>query len=158
MATTGGTRIKFQYGPTSAEVEAYSPPYLFRGVRPRLSQLSDPTPARGATLRMRVFPATQLTRVVLMGLQSTTHWVDCGIPRRLELAVAQSGAFAEVTLPSDPDLLPLGWYMLFGMVDDIPSEGRIVRVMPARADVPTVTPSSTLGTERGVYLPFAKRP
>ena len=67
---------------------------------------------------------------VLMGLQSTTHWVDAGIPRRLVLPVSQVGTQASVTLPADPNLLPLGWYMLFGMVDDIPSVGRILRVDP----------------------------
>jgi len=128
VATTGGTRIKFQYGPTSADVEAYSPPYLFRGVRPRISELSDASPERGSTIRLRVFPATRLTSVVLMGMQSTTHWVDCGIPRRLVLPVMQSGSWAWVALPSDANLLPLGWYMLFGMVDDIPSEALTLRV------------------------------
>lgn len=128
VLTTGGTRIKFQYGPTDANVEAYRPPYLFRGVRPRIANLSDPTPARGATLRFDVFPGTRLTAAVLMGVQSTTHWVEGGIPRRLVLGVAQSGAQASVTLPSDPVRLPLGWYLLFAMVDDIPSEALFLRV------------------------------
>jgi hypothetical protein len=35
-----------------------------------------------------------------------------------------------VTLPSDPDLLPVGWYMLFEMVDDIPSDALVLRVDP----------------------------
>ncbi len=130
VATTGGTKIKFQYGPTSADVEAYSPPYLFRGVRPELSALSDASPVRGSVLRFRVYPATKLTHVVLMGLQSTTHWVDCGIPRRLVLPVQQAGTHAWLTLPSDPELLPLGWYFLFGMVDDIPSVAVSLRVDP----------------------------
>lgn len=128
VATTGGTRIKFQFGPTTADIEAYSPPYLFRGVRPELWNLSNAAPSRGETLSFDIFPATQLTSVVLMGMQSTTHWVDAGIPRRLELQVQQAGAHASVTLPTDSGLLPLGWYMLFGMVDDIPSEALIVRV------------------------------
>jgi hypothetical protein len=130
VLTTGGTRIKFQYGPTSADIEAYSPPYLFRGVRPQLSNLSDPSPARGQTIRFRVFPATKLTSVVLMGTQSTTHWVDGGIPRRLVLPVSQPASLAEVRIPLAPNLAPLGWYMLFGMVDDIPSKALILRVDP----------------------------
>jgi galactose oxidase-like protein/carboxypeptidase family protein len=130
VLTTGGTTIKFQVGPTSADIDAYSPPYLFRGVRPGLSSLSDHQPSRGEVLSFDVFPATRLTRVVLMGVQSTTHWVDGGIPRRLELAVQQSGRRASCTLPADPNLLPLGWYMLFGMVDDIPSEALFMRVGP----------------------------
>ena len=130
VLTTGGTRIKFQYGPTSADIEGYSPPYLFRGVRPQLSSLSDASPARGQAVRFRVFPATRLTSVVLMGTQTTTHWVDGGIPRRLVLPVSQVGSLAEVTMPLDPNLAPLGWYMLFGMVDDIPSEALIFRIDP----------------------------
>jgi hypothetical protein len=130
VVTTGGTEIKFQYGPTSADIEAFSPPYLARGVRPQISQLSDSAPRRGRSVKCRVFPATKLTRVVMMGLQSTTHWVDGGIPRRLELPVFQAGSFARFTLPKDPNVLPLGWYMVFGMVDDIPSPALIVRVDP----------------------------
>jgi hypothetical protein len=128
VATTGGTRIKFQYGPTTDEIEAYRPPYLFRGVRPRLDELSDSTPARGETVSMRVFPDTRLTGFVLMGMQSTTHWVDGGVPRRLELPADQLGSLARMTLPTDPDLLPEGWYLLFGMVDDIPSVALSLRV------------------------------
>lgn len=130
VLTTGGATIKFQYGPTSADIEAWSPPYLFRGVRPELSQISDTSPSRGQTVQFQVFPSTRLTSVVLMGVQSTTHWVDGGIPRRLELPVSQTNQTAQVTLPLDPNVVPLGWYMLFGMVDDIPSVGLILRVDP----------------------------
>jgi hypothetical protein len=130
VVTTGGTRIKFQYGPTSADIEAWSPPYLFRGVRPQLSQLSDASPSRGQVVSFRVSPSMRLTHVVLMGLQSTTHWVDGGIPRRLVLSVSQSSQTASIALPSNPNVLPLGWYMLFGMVDDIPSRSLILRVDP----------------------------
>jgi hypothetical protein len=130
VVTTGGTTIKFQFGPTSADIEAYSPPYLFRGVRPQIANLSDTTPQRGDRVGFDVLPATKLTSVVLMGVQSTTHWVDGGIPRRLVLPVIQKGSRASVALPSDPNLLPLGWYMVFGLVDDIPSVGLIVRIDP----------------------------
>ena len=130
IAVTGGTRIKFQVGPTTGDVDAYLPPYLFRGVRPQLAGLSDPTPIRGATIEVDVSPDTRLTSVVLMGMQSTTHWVDGGVPRRLELPVTQVGARASFVLPTDPGILPLGWYLLFGMVDDIPSVGLTLRIDP----------------------------
>lgn len=128
VVTTGGTRIKFQVGPTTNAIEAYRPPYLFRGVRPQISSPSDTTPSRGATVSLEVFPQTQLTSFVLMGVQSTTHWVEGGVPRRLVLPATQSGTDASLVLPTDPNVLPLGWYMLFGMVDDIPSVARILRV------------------------------
>ncbi len=130
VITTGGTQIKFQYGPVSADIDAYSPPYLFRGVRPSLSNLSDNSPSRGQWITFDVAPATRLTRVVLMGVQSTTHWVEGGIPRRLELRVGQNGQTASVYVPTDPNIVPLGWYMLFGMVDDIPSPALFLRVDP----------------------------
>ena len=38
VLTTGGTVIDFQNLPNSADVEAFSPPYLFRGVRPQRLQ------------------------------------------------------------------------------------------------------------------------
>lgn len=130
VITTGGTRIKFQVGPTTSDIEAYSPPYLSRGVRPNLTLVSAVNATRGSSIDLTVFPATQLTGAVLMGVQSTTHWVDGGINRRVELNVSQAGAVAQVDLPLDPDLLPVGWYMLFGMVDDIPSEAVFVRIDP----------------------------
>ena len=128
VLTTGGTRIKFRVGPTSADIEAYEPPYLFRGVRPRITQISTSQPARGATVTLTIAPRTRLTRVVLVGTGAHTHWVDGGINRRLELPVTQTGATARVTLPADPNVLPLGHYMLFAMVDDIPSVARIINV------------------------------
>jgi hypothetical protein len=130
VVTTGGTQIKFQYGPTSANIEAYSPPYLFRGVRPSISNLSSTTPRRGDTLSFDVFPRTALTSVVFLGVQSTTHWVDGGIPRRLVLQPTQVGGSAQLVLPSDANLLPLGWYLAFAMVDDIPSTAVFIRVDP----------------------------
>jgi hypothetical protein len=81
-------------------------------------------------VNFNVFPATTLTAVVLMGTGSTTHWVDGGVPRRLVLPVQQSGTLVSATLPTDPDQLPLGHYLWFAMVDDVPSEAVIVRVRP----------------------------
>jgi hypothetical protein len=49
---------------------------------------SDTFPSRGQSIGFKILPATKLTGAVLMGLQSTTHWVDGGVPRRLELGVS----------------------------------------------------------------------
>ncbi|GJQ28069.1 MAG: hypothetical protein HBSAPP02_31010 [Phycisphaerae bacterium] len=136
VVMTGGTRIKFQFGPTSADIEAFSPPYLFRGVRPQITQISTTQPRRGQTISFTVFPSTVLTNVVLMGCETHTHWVNGGIPRRLVLAVVQTGSTVCVTLPSDTNVLPLGHYMLFAMVDDIPSVARIIRVNTDAASTP----------------------
>lgn len=128
VVSTGGTRIKFQIGPTSADIEAFAPPYLFRGVRPGITSIPGPSLRRGQTVTLDITPATRLTSVVLTGTMSHTHWVDAGVPRRLVLPVEQEGGTARVTLPTDPNVLPLGTYMLFAMVDDIPSVAKVVWV------------------------------
>lgn len=125
---TGGTRIKFQFGPTSADIEAFSPPYLFRGVRPSITQISTTQPRRGQTVSLDISPAMTLTSVVLVGCGAHTHWVDGGVPRRLQLPVQQSGSEACVSLPMNANVIPAGHYMIFAMVDDIPSVAKIIRV------------------------------
>ena len=142
VVTTGGTRIKFQVGPTSNDIEAFSPPYLFRGVRPQITSVSTTTPTRGGQLSLGIAPDTQITSVVLLGMQTTTHWVDGGIPRRLVLPFQQSNSTVTATLPTDPNALPLGHYMVFAMVDDIPSEGEIVQIVEQGPAIPAV---STIG-------------
>ena len=77
---------------------------------------------------LSIAPVTQITSVVLMGAQTTTHWVDGGIPRRLVLPVEQRSNVVSVALPTDPNVVPLGRYMLFAMVDDIPSVAWIINV------------------------------
>ncbi len=131
VVTTGGTVIQFQTGPTSADIEAYSPPYLFRGVRPEISNVSSNDLPRGVQFTVDLALETQLTSVVLIGTQTTTHWVDGGIPRRLVLPVQQNGTTVTATVPADANVAMLGHYMLFAMVDDIPSEARIVRIVEA---------------------------
>lgn len=128
VLTTGGTRIKFQFGPTSADIEAFSPPYLFRGVRPQIASISGTRLYRGCEIAMTIAPTMQITSVVLMGTGVTTHWVDAGIPRRLLLPFTQTGNIVTAALPTDPNVLPLGHYMTFAMVDDIPSVARIVQI------------------------------
>ncbi|MFO0982463.1 MAG: galactose oxidase-like domain-containing protein [Planctomycetota bacterium] len=93
-----------------------------------LTGLSDAAPSRGQLISFDVAPRTRLTSAVLMGTQTTTHWVDGGIRAGSSLAVSQDGTSASVVVPADPVRVPLGWYMLFGMVDDIPSEALLLRV------------------------------
>jgi len=128
VLTTGGTVIDFQNPPNSADVEAFTPPYLFRGVRPEISALSTDTPTLGSVVTASVFPQTRVTSAVLVGTGATTHWVDAGVPRRLVVPVTHTGTTVTMTMPADGNVLPAGHYMLFLMVDDIPSVARIVRV------------------------------
>ena len=69
------------------------------------------------------------TAIVLTGAGAVTHWVDGGVPRRVQLPfeLMAPGSIA-IEIPDDPAMIPIGWYVLWALVDDIPSEGMLVRV------------------------------
>jgi hypothetical protein len=69
-----------------------------------------------------------VTDVLLMGTNAVTHWMDGGIPRHVSLDFSQAGSIVSFEVPSSNVAAPQGWYILFAMVDDIPSVGRIVHL------------------------------
>lgn len=56
--------------------------------------------------------------------------MDSGNGRFLELEFTQVGDEITVLVPDDPVRAMYGYYNLFVMVDDIPSIGRVVRIVP----------------------------
>lgn len=114
--------------PPRSTAEAFTPPYLMRGPRPEMRELSSTALRRGETFTFRIARTTAPTGVVLMGTQASTHFMESGNARFLELDFTQSGDLVTVTVPSDPARAIRGWYLLFTMVDDIPSRGTILRV------------------------------
>ena len=65
--------------------------------------------------------------------------MDGGPQRFLSLDFTQSGSLVEATVPGDPVRALPGYYILFALVDDIPSVGRIVRITPASVPRPSVS-------------------
>jgi hypothetical protein len=116
--------------PPASVVEAFSPPYLFRGPRPIVGELSTRSLSRGASFSFDVAHTNAPTRIVLMGAVASTHFMDSGNGRYLELAFDQAGRTITATVPSDPNHAVYGWYILIAMVDDIPSVGTMVPIGP----------------------------
>lgn len=143
VVTTAGTGGPAMPG-VSNDVEAFEPPYLFRGVRPHLDALSTSSLANGAVFSVNVSRTDSVTRVVFVGTDATTHWVNGGVPRVLSLSFQQAGDQLTVTVPSDPIVAPVGYYILFVFVDDIPSQGRVVRIAPVGVGVPNDAPQPML--------------
>jgi hypothetical protein len=112
--------------PAASRLEAFSPPYLFRGPRPEIVELSDTELRRGDTVTFRVRKTARPTKVVLVGTNATTHFMDSGILRNQELEFTQTGDTISASIPSEPARAVFGWYILFVLVDDIPSRGTIV--------------------------------
>lgn len=121
--------------PPQSMIEAFSPPYLFRGVRPEISNLNTAEFQRGGTVQFDVAKTNALTGVVLMSNAVLTHFMNSGNNRYLDLEFTQNGNSVTASLPTDSLQLMPGWYMLFGMVDDIPSVGKMVKIERGLAPV-----------------------
>jgi len=137
VMNTGGAGGGSLFGDDN-RIEAYEPPYLFRGVRPRIDSISSTNLVLGGSFSMDVAFASAVTKVVLIGTRASTHWVDGGTQCYASLPFTQTGPRVDVTIPDDSvEILP-GFYFVIVIVDDIPSVGRIVRVTR------NVAPSLTL--------------
>lgn len=124
--------------PPQSIIEAFSPPYLFRGIRPEISNLNVTEFQRGGTVQFDVAKTNALTGVVLMSNAVLTHFMNSGNNRYLDLDFTQTGNSVTASLPTDSLQLMPGWYMLFGMVDDIPSVGKMVKIERGLAPVVSV--------------------
>jgi hypothetical protein len=94
-------------------IESFSPPYLFKGTRPTIT--SHPTEVHygtAYTVRTTVAAGSTTAAAVLMRPGSATHSVDAN-QRVLRLQSTAVAGGLDVTLPSDADLAPPGWYLLF---------------------------------------------
>jgi hypothetical protein len=156
VIATGGAGLTSNrsFAGDDSSIEAFEPPYLFRGVRPRMDWLSTTDLVHGGNFTLRVSFTEAVTKLVLVSARATTHWVDGGPQRYLALDFAQTGSVIEATVPNDPVLPLAGYYILFVLVDDIPSVGRIVRITPAPKSRPalpivSVTALDTTAGESG---------
>lgn len=114
--------------PAFSVIEAFTPPYLLRGIRPVIKNLSSEDLARGASFNFKVSRTKSPTSVILMSNALNTHFMNSGNNRYIDLAFTKNGNELTAALPSDSVILPDGYYMLFVMVDDIPSIAKIVRI------------------------------
>ncbi|MGD0980908.1 MAG: galactose oxidase-like domain-containing protein [Solirubrobacteraceae bacterium] len=93
------------------EIEIYSPPYLYHGVRPKITggprQLS-----RGETALFDTPNASLIEGARLIAPGAATHVTDT-VQRSIELSVVREGNKISVTIPSNEGLVPSDWYMLF---------------------------------------------
>lgn len=161
IATGGaGLTANRSFAGDDSSIEAFEPPYLFRGVRPRIDWLSTNDLVQGSNFTLRVFLTEAVTKLVLVSAHAATHWVDSGPQRFLTLDFTQTGSLIEASVPSDPVRALAGYYILFVLVDDIPSVGRIVRITPApkpRPSLPNVSvaalnaTANESGSETGTF-------
>ncbi len=149
VITSAGTGGPANPG-VSNDIEAFEPPYLFRGIRPRIDAISATRLTPGGTVALSVRHTDDVTGVVLVGTGAVTHYVDGGLPLIVPLSFAQEANSVTAAIPGDFNLAPVGFYMLFALVDDIPSPGIVVQITDsATVSVPfEPPPASLLGSVR----------
>lgn len=115
-------------GTNLMSMEVYSPPYLFRGPRPRVTA-APASAGYGATFTVSSPDACRIDRVTLVRSSSITHHTNSD-QRLLPLAFTRQGRCdLRITSPASASLAPPGYYLLF-LLDDcgVPSVGRSIRI------------------------------
>ena len=118
--------------PALSTIEAFSPPYLFRGVRPEIHSLNQQAFLRGEQIIFDIEKTNEPTAVILQSLQSVTHFMNTGNNRYLDLDFSQMGSTVSAQVPTDSLAALPGYYLLFAMVDDIPSVAEIIKIEPGQ--------------------------
>lgn len=115
-------------GTNLTTMEVFSPPYLFRGPRPKITSYPA-TAAYGGAFTVSSLDTCRIRRLVFVRPGAPTHHTDTE-QRLVPLDFTREGACdLRVHVPDDRAVLPPGYYMLFAVDDcDIPSEGKFIRV------------------------------
>ena len=132
--------------------EVYYPRYLFRhdgsgqpAPRPSLA-VASPLATIGQTVTAQAWPAGQIARMTLIKAGSSTHSVNTD-QRFMELSFTQDGLGGVVaTLPSNPNVLMPGYYMLFALDwSGVPSFGSMILILPSAATAAATQQVATVG-------------
>jgi hypothetical protein len=127
LASGGGDPAPVN-GSDNVSSQIFSPPYLFKGPRPRIG----PAPAvvaYGASFAVGTPDAASITRATFIRLGSVTHAFN-NSQRIAELPFTRNGNGLQMTAPTDRNLVPPGHYMLFLLNGDgVPSVAKIIQIL-----------------------------
>ena len=130
-----------------ANAEIFSPPYLFRGSRPRIAAAPDRV-SYGQTFSVSSPDAASVARVTLLRLPSITHGFDQN-QRFAELTFSRGAGGLSATAPTDPNLAPAGHYMLYLLNSaGVPSVAKIIRLDERPFPAPSAASSTSAARPR----------
>ena len=114
-------------GTYELRVSVYKPPYMFKGTRPQISGVP-PQAGYGSQFSFGVQTQNTIRWAQLMRPMSSTHQMDSNM-RLVDLPITVANGVATVSVPTNPNLLPPGPYML-NVTDSqgIPSESAWVMI------------------------------
>lgn len=106
-----GMGADFGNVPDQLSAEFYSPPYLFKGNRPTITQAPTQT-TYGSSFFVGTPDAANITSVTLIRTGAVTHFFDEN-ERYVPLTFTQTAGGLTVTGPANANIAPPGLYMLF---------------------------------------------
>ncbi|GKS70092.1 hypothetical protein W03_20960 [Nitrosomonas sp. PY1] len=120
-------RIFSAGGNNHPEIEIYSPPYLFKGVRPTITSAPSGV-AYGTSFSINTPDAASITKVTVLRIGSVTHAFNMGqVINELNFSVTTDGL--NITAPSSPNIAPPGYYMLFILNGNgVPSIAKFIKI------------------------------
>jgi len=112
--------------PDERNYELYSPPYLFQGPRPAITDVTPSTVGYGQIVFVGTPDGGSIAKVTFIRLGSVTHASDMG-QRMVPLTFQQVNGGLSVAIPESRTSAPPGPYMLFLVSGNgVPSEARIM--------------------------------
>ncbi len=106
------------------DVEILSPPYLFGATRPTITGAPSTITANGGTFS--VSASGTVSGFSLVRMSTVTHSVNSD-QRFMRLAFSGSGSFT-LTAPPNKNVAPPGFYLLFALNGQTPSQAAVVKV------------------------------
>jgi hypothetical protein len=130
-------------GSFELRIELYSPDYLTKGVRPRITQVTS-TMTYGGSYRMTTASGLPIRDVSLVRPMAVTH-SDDGNQRLVDVPFTVNGdGSLQLSITGNPNLAPPGWYMLFATdTNGVPSVASWVKL-----GTPSGAPASVDGAPR----------
>jgi hypothetical protein len=129
-------------GSWNHNVSIYTPPYLLKGARPKITSVIDKEWVYGDTQRITV--DRPIAKAELIRPAAVTHSSDPN-QRYVDLPLSVDGDNVDLNVTSNPNLAPPGWYMLFAVdANGVPSVAEWVHLQgpSALAKASDETPSA----------------
>jgi hypothetical protein len=116
-------------GSIEQRIEIFTPPQLYKGSRPIINSNTSTTVAtRSQTLKFTSPNASTIKTARLISPSSTTYVTNMQ-QRAIAAVVKTNGNNVTISLPSDPNLLTNGYYMLFVVnADGTPSIAKLIDI------------------------------
>jgi len=118
-------------GSWNHDVSIYTPPYLLKGERPKITSVIDTEWTYGDTQRITV--DRPIAKAELIRPAAVTHSSDPN-QRFVDLPLSVDGNNVDLNVTSNPNLAPPGWYMLFAVdANGVPSVAKWVHLQGPQA-------------------------